>query len=85
MKLPTVSALRPTTATVPVSMRPFLVPQRRYSSESSTKRRAVTPLNDDGRVPWTQLSLGEKTGRAAQQTFNFGFVMAGAVLTASLI
>jgi import inner membrane translocase subunit TIM21 len=43
----------------------------------------VTPFNDDGHVPWTELSAGEKTARAAQQTFNFGLVILGVVLTVS--
>ncbi len=51
------------------------------SSSSTSRRRAVTPFNDDGRVPWTELSGGEKTARAAQQTFNFGMVVVGVVLT----
>lgn len=45
------------------------------------RRRAVTPFNDTGHVPWAELSAGEKTGRAAQQTFNFGMVVVGVVLT----
>ncbi len=51
------------------------------SSAPTSKRKAVTPFNDDGRVPWTNLSAGEKTARAAQQTFNFGMVVVGFVLT----
>ncbi|KAL2141291.1 hypothetical protein VTI28DRAFT_2626 [Corynascus sepedonium] len=49
--------------------------------QTESRRRAVTPFNDDGHVPWTELSAGEKTARAAQQTFNFGMVIAGLVLT----
>jgi hypothetical protein len=55
--------------------------QQKQSTAAESRRRAVTPFNDDGRVPWTDLSAGEKTGRAAQQTFNFGMVIAGLVLT----
>lgn len=51
------------------------------SSSAAAKRRAVTPFNDDGHVPWTKLSGAEKTGRAAQQTFNFGFILVGVGLT----
>lgn len=47
------------------------------------KRRGVTPFNDDGYVPWTELSAGEKTARATQQTFNFGMVIVGLALTVS--
>lgn len=53
------------------------------ASSSAARRRAVTPFNDDGRVPWSDLSAGEKTGRAAQQTLNFGLVIVGVVLTVS--
>ncbi|RKU46198.1 mitochondrial import inner membrane translocase subunit tim21 [Coniochaeta pulveracea] len=63
-------------------VRAQLVPQRFASTQSETsKRRAVTPFNDDGHVPWTQLSAGEKAGRATQQTFNFGMVIVGLVMT----
>lgn len=41
----------------------------------------MTPFNDDGHVPWTDLSGAEKTARAAQQTFNFGFILVGVGLT----
>jgi len=54
------------------------------STNPSSKRRAVTPFNDDGRVNWTDLSRGEKAARATQQTFNFGFILAGLGLTVSL-
>ena len=62
---------------------------RRYATQPGSapesRRRAVTPFNDDGNVPWTQLSAGEKTARAAQQTFNFGMVVVGLVLTVRLL
>lgn len=51
------------------------------SSTPGPKRRAVTPFNDDGHVPWGQLSASEKTGRATQQSFNFGMVLVGIVMT----
>jgi import inner membrane translocase subunit TIM21 len=41
----------------------------------------VTVVNDTGRVPWTELRTGEKFARSAQQTFNFGLVALGIVLT----
>lgn len=47
----------------------------------SKQRPAVTPFNDDGRVPWSQLSTGEKAARTAQQSFNLGLVLVGLVLT----
>ncbi len=48
---------------------------------SGSKRRAVTPFNDNGRVPWGQLSAGEKIGRTTQQSFNFGLMILGALAT----
>ncbi|KAI0023071.1 import inner membrane translocase subunit tim-21, mitochondrial [Xylariomycetidae sp. FL0641] len=51
------------------------------TGSSASKRKAVTPFNDDGYVPWTELSAGEKASRATQQTFNFGLVVVGLVLT----
>ncbi|CAK7565996.1 MAG: mitochondrial import inner membrane translocase subunit tim21 [Sporothrix epigloea] len=51
------------------------------SSPASPRRHSVTPFNDDGVVPWAELSTGEKTARAAQQTFNLGMVVLGVVLT----
>lgn len=51
------------------------------STPPTSKRRAVTPFNDDGRVNWADLSAGEKAARATQQTFNFGFILAGLGLT----
>ncbi|KAM5348164.1 hypothetical protein ACJ41O_007988 [Fusarium nematophilum] len=45
------------------------------------KRRAVTPFNDNGYVPWSELSAAEKTARATQQSFNFGMILVGLVLT----
>lgn len=51
---------------------------------SPSKRRAVTVINDTGRVPWTQLSLGEKAARTTQQTFNVGLVLLGLGLTGAV-
>ncbi|POR35621.1 Mitochondrial import inner membrane translocase subunit TIM21, partial [Tolypocladium paradoxum] len=45
------------------------------------RRRSVTPFNDDGYVPWNELSAGEKAARATQQSFNFGMIIVGLVLT----
>ncbi|XWW95450.1 hypothetical protein V2A60_003409 [Cordyceps javanica] len=51
------------------------------STPLGPKRRGVTPFNDDGYVPWTELSIPEKAARATQQSFNFGLVLVGLVLT----
>jgi mitochondrial import inner membrane translocase subunit TIM21 len=83
--LPTSVYRRSTAASLRALGRPCLLAHRSYATHhnpgSDAKRRAVTPFNDDGHVPWSDLSAGEKTGRAAQQTFNFGMVLVGVVLT----
>ena len=62
--------------------RPLPPSTRHYATTNpESKRRAVTPFNDDGHIPWTNLSAAEKTARATQQTFNFGMVLVGLVLT----
>lgn len=81
-------AIRAPTALNPSpQLRPFLL-QRHYATQTSLgttpqkpKRRKVTPFNDDGHVPWSELSTGEKASRATQQSFNFGMIIAGIVLT----
>ncbi|KAI2635387.1 import inner membrane translocase subunit tim-21 [Xylaria nigripes] len=80
--------LRPITASsIGLPLRPLLIHRsyathRDLKSESNNSRRgAVTPFNDNGFVPWSELSAFEKAGRATQQTFNFGLVVIGLVLT----
>ncbi|RYP26428.1 hypothetical protein DL767_008052 [Monosporascus sp. MG133] len=51
------------------------------SSSAAPKRRAVTPFNDNGFVPWRELSATEKASRATQQSFNFALVVLGVALT----
>ncbi|KAK8051292.1 import inner membrane translocase subunit tim-21 [Apiospora rasikravindrae] len=51
------------------------------TTTTGPRRKTVTPFNDDGRVPWHQLSAGEKTARATQQSFNLGLMFVGFVLT----
>ncbi|KUI69095.1 Mitochondrial import inner membrane translocase subunit TIM21 [Cytospora mali] len=85
----TASILRPATFRSSCHSIAPLIAQRNYASPSgnpgsasaASKRRSVTPFNDDGHVPWTDLSGAEKTARAAQQTFNFGFILVGVGLT----
>ncbi|KAJ5787098.1 hypothetical protein N7457_002088 [Penicillium paradoxum] len=48
---------------------------------TSSRKKSITVLSDDGRVQWGDLSGGEKVARATQQSFNFVLVLAGAVLT----
>ncbi|CAM1511526.1 Fc.00g090390.m01.CDS01 [Cosmosporella sp. VM-42] len=72
----------------PPAIRCLLLP-RHYSTKNKLgttpatgpRRRTVTPFNDDGFVPWNQLSAGEKAARATQQSFNFGMILVGLVLT----
>lgn len=72
----------------PATLRPILA-ARFYATQTSLgttgaprpKRKAVTAFNDDGRVAWGDLSIREKAARTTQQTFNFSFIIIGAVLT----
>jgi import inner membrane translocase subunit TIM21 len=80
-------ALRPSRA-ISQSIGPLLR-SRSYATQTglgaspspAARRRKVTAFNDDGFVPWKELSAGEKASRATQQSFNFGLVIAGIVLT----
>jgi import inner membrane translocase subunit TIM21 len=54
---------------------------RRPASSGTTKRRSVTPFNDDGHVPWSELSTSEKAARSAQQGFNYSLAAFGLFLT----
>ncbi|KAI0008792.1 import inner membrane translocase subunit tim-21, mitochondrial [Xylariaceae sp. FL0662B] len=60
-----------------------VIPHRSYATQPTlgSKRKAVTPFNDDGYVPWRELSVAEKASRATQQSFNFGLVILGLALT----
>ena len=73
----------------PTPLRPMLA-ARLYATQTGLgttgasqrpKRKAVTAFNDDGRVAWGDLSAREKAARTAQQTFNFSFIILGAILT----
>lgn len=50
-----------------------------------SKRRSVTPFNDTGFVPWSELSAAEKAARATQQSYNFGIIAVGLVFTVRAI
>jgi import inner membrane translocase subunit TIM21 len=45
----------------------------------------VTVVNDTGRVPWQQLTLGEKAARTTQQSFNVGLVLLGIGATVGVV
>ena len=49
------------------------------SASNSSRRKTITPFNDDGRVNWGNLSTGEKVARTTQQTFNVGLIIIGAL------
>lgn len=75
---------------LPASIRPFLFASRPYATQTGLgttsaseqpRRKAVNVLNDDGRVPWGNLSPAEKMARTTQQSFNLSFILLGAVLT----
>lgn len=50
-------------------------------STPRTTRNAVGVISDNGRVPWKDLSVGEKAARTTQQTFNGSIILAGAVMS----
>ncbi|KAF1987442.1 TIM21-domain-containing protein [Aulographum hederae CBS 113979] len=55
---------------------------RNFSTQKPvSSRKAVTVINDDGRVGWKDLSAGEKAARTTQQSFNLLLVLAGVVMT----
>ena len=62
-----------------VSHRYYATSNTLAGTTKTLSRKQVTIGNDDGRVPWGQLSAGEKASRTTQQTFNFGVILAGAV------
>lgn len=91
MRLPVSISVPPFRSAILAGCHPPIAPlivQRSYASaggsgpsSAAAKRRAVTPFNDNGQVPWSDLSVAEKSARAAQQTFNMGFIVVGVVLT----
>ncbi|KAK2040348.1 TIM21-domain-containing protein [Colletotrichum somersetense] len=74
-------------------LQPLLLLQRGYATQTGlgttsapgSKRKTVTPFNDNGSVPWSQLSTGEKAARATQQSFNFGLILAGLAVTGGVV
>jgi import inner membrane translocase subunit TIM21 len=69
----------------PVFARSFAAPTGLGTTATpKAKRRSVTPFNDTGFVPWSELSGAEKAARATQQSYNFGMVIVGLVCTVRL-
>lgn len=85
--LPSMSVLTCGTRLV-APRQPALLQLRRATTSSTShdtsRRRAVTVVNDTGRVPWKQLTLGEKAARTTQQSFNAGLILLGAVATGAV-
>ncbi|WQF83535.1 Putative mitochondrial import inner membrane translocase subunit Tim21, tim21 IMS domain superfamily [Colletotrichum destructivum] len=73
-------------------LHPLLL-QRSYATQTGLgatsapgpKRKTITPFNDNGSIPWSQLSTGEKAARATQQSFNFGLILAGLAVTGGVV
>ena len=55
------------------------------SRQGAPTRKQVTVVSDDGRVQWQDLSRREKVARTTQQTFNFGLVLSGFILTVCVL
>lgn len=87
----TVSAIRVANSTIRQTAR--LLFARTYATQTGLgaaatpkpKRRSVTPFNDTGFVPWSELSAAEKAARATQQSYNFGMIIVGLVATVRAI
>lgn len=65
---------------------------RKYATANSSSgrgsgplRKEVTVLGDDGRVRWSDLTRKEKAARTTQQSFNLFVVVAGALLTGTVL
>ncbi len=60
---------------------------RAYATQSTlgqgakTSRKQITVISDDGRVQWKDLSIREKAARTTQQSFNFGVILVGLLMT----
>ncbi len=71
----------------PKGHRPSCPRPRCYATSNSlggaktSSRKQVTIRNDDGRVQWRDLTVGEKAARTTQQTFNFGIILVGLGMT----
>ena len=65
---------------------PKLLPSslsRSYATHNTVNsgRKSVTLASDDGRIPWHELSAGEKVVRSTQQSFNFAIIVVGMIAT----
>lgn len=56
---------------------------RRHATHNTpnSSRKSVTLASDDGRIPWHDLSAGEKVIRSTQQSFNLAIILLGALAT----
>ncbi|KAL8833868.1 MAG: hypothetical protein Q9170_004045 [Blastenia crenularia] len=55
--------------------------QATVRGSSIPSRKQITVANDDGRIDWKELSVKEKAARTTQQTFNFGIILTGLLMT----
>ncbi|OCK85982.1 TIM21-domain-containing protein [Lepidopterella palustris CBS 459.81] len=54
------------------------------NSPSSSGRKHITVVNDDGRVRWGELSATEKAARTTQQGINLAVIVTGVILTGAV-
>ncbi|MCJ1464497.1 mitochondrial import inner membrane translocase subunit tim21 [Pseudocyphellaria aurata] len=59
--------------------------QNPFGGQVSSSRKQVTVTSDDGKVDWRDLSVREKAARTTQQTFNFGVILIGFLMTGGVI
>ena len=59
----------------------FYAAAKGLRAAGSSNRKQVTIRNDDGRVEWGDLTVGEKAARTTQQTFNLGVILVGLAMT----
>ncbi|KAF2774396.1 import inner membrane translocase subunit tim-21, mitochondrial [Teratosphaeria nubilosa] len=83
-RLPLLSLHRPVTSHNPPSRPLQLRPATTSQLPPSHRRRSVTVANDDGHIPWRQLSLAEKAARTTQQSFHLGVILLGVGLTGTI-
>ncbi|KAF2237006.1 TIM21-domain-containing protein [Viridothelium virens] len=76
---------RAITLRTPLLYRPYATHSSLTGSTSpSSRRKPITPFNDDGRIHWGDLSPSEKVARTTQQTFNLGLVIIGVLATGAV-
>jgi import inner membrane translocase subunit TIM21 len=72
------------TTAAPINARLATTQSSAPNSPPVSKRKSITVVNDTGRIPWQDLSIGEKAARTTQQTFNLGLVLVGLAATGAV-